>query len=129
MQIQLREGAVLRGAEGVPQGRGHDAARQEVDYDERGWRRLGLKRPEKEIRMAESQRDTERVEARGIFELERVVSCGRGDRRWRTKLQFGSSEPFDDSHRSTAFGTASRWRGVFAAECLWFDWWLLCRAE
>ena len=88
-----------------------------------------MKRPEKKIRVAESQRDTERVEARGVFALKRVASCGSGDRRWSPKLEFGSSEPFDDSHRSTAFGTAPRLRGVFGAGSMWFGLWLLCRAE
>ena len=40
------------------------------------------------------------------FEFEQVVSCGRSDRRWRTKLDFDSRESFEDHHRSTAFGTA-----------------------
>ena len=70
-----------------------------------------------------------RVEARGIFGLEGVASCGRSDRRWRTKLEFGSSEPFDDSHGSTALGTAPRWRGVFGAGSMWFSLRLLCGAE
>ena len=39
------------------------------------------------------------------FELERVVSCGSGDQGWRTKLEIGSCESFDDLHWSTTFWT------------------------
>jgi hypothetical protein len=30
-------------------------------------------------------------------------------------LEFRSGEPFDDFHRSTAFGATPGWRGVFGA--------------
>jgi len=36
----------------------------------------------------------------------RVVSCGRGQERWRTELELCRGESFDDDHRSTALGTA-----------------------
>ena len=61
--------------------------------------------------------------------MERVASCGSGDGRWRTELEFGSSEPLDDSHRSAAFGTAPRLRGILGAGSMWFGLWLWCRAE
>ena len=38
----------------------------------------------------------------------RSASCGIADRWWRTKLDFGSGEAFDDSHRSTALRAAPR---------------------
>ena len=38
------------------------------------------------------------------FELERGISCSY--LRWRTKLDLGSCESFDDHHRATTFGTA-----------------------
>src|SRR5215472_16545473 len=69
------------------------------------------------------------VEARGVFALERVASCGSGDDRWRAELQFGSGEPLDDSHRSTAFGAVPSLRRLFNAGSMWSGLWLWCRAE
>ena len=39
------------------------------------------------------------------FVLERVISCGSGDRRWGTKLDVSSCESFDDLHGTAALGT------------------------
>lgn len=36
----------------------------------------------------------------------RVISCRRGQERWRTELELCGCESFDDDHRSTALGTA-----------------------
>jgi hypothetical protein len=36
----------------------------------------------------------------------RVISCGRGQERWRTELELCGCESFDDGHRSAALGTA-----------------------
>jgi len=58
------------------------------------------------------QRGTKRAEAREGFELERGVSCRSRDHRWRTKLDFGSGESFDDLHWSTAFRAAPKTGGV-----------------
>jgi hypothetical protein len=106
MQIQLREGRVLRRAEAVLQGTTHYGARPEIGYGEKVSRRLSLEGLQEKICLAENQRDTERAEARGVFALERVVSCGRFDPRWRSQLDFGSGEPFDDLHGSATLGTA-----------------------
>ena len=58
-------------------------------------------------------RETERAEAREGFVLERVDSCGSSDESGRrTKLDFGSSKSFDDHHRCTTLGAASRMVGV-----------------
>jgi hypothetical protein len=58
-------------------------------------------------------RATERAGARKGFVLERVDSCGSSAQRGRrTKLDFGSSKSFDDHHRCTALGAASRRVGV-----------------
>jgi hypothetical protein len=38
------------------------------------------------------------AEAGEGFELERVVSCGNRDEGWRTKLDLGSGESFDEHH-------------------------------
>ena len=88
-----------------------------------------MKRLQEEMCLTERQKDTEHAEACRVFALERIASCDYGDRRWRTKLEFGSREPFDDSHRSTAFGTVPRVWGIFAVRCMWLGFWLLCRTE
>ena len=36
----------------------------------------------------------------------RVMSCSRGQERWRTELELCSCESFDDGHRFAALGTA-----------------------
>ena len=88
-----------------------------------------MKRAHKQIGEAESQRDRERAKARGVFALERVVSYGSGEGRWRTKLEFGSGEPLDDSHRSAALGAVPSLRRLFHAGSMWSGLWLWCRAE
>jgi len=106
MQIQLWEGAVCRCAEPVQQGtavcsgcsgREH---RRKVSLGEE------LRALKEEFCYARKRSGREHAETCKGFEFERVVSCGSGDRGWRTKLDFGSGESFDDHHRSTAFGTA-----------------------
>ena len=118
MQIQSREGAALSRAETVLQGTTYDTVRAEIGYGEKVSQRLWSKKVEEGIGLTARQRDAERLEVPGVFELERVVSCRRADRWWRTKLDFGSGESFDDLHRSTAFrappkiGTVFGGRGV-----------------
>jgi len=51
----------------------------------------------------EAERSVARGSARSV-ELERAVSCRRVDPWWRTKLDFGSGEPFDDLHWSSTLG-------------------------
>ena len=36
----------------------------------------------------------------------RVISCGRGQERWRTELELCGCKSFDDDHGSAALGTA-----------------------
>jgi hypothetical protein len=36
----------------------------------------------------------------------RVISCSRGQERWRTELELSGCKSFDDDHRSAALGTA-----------------------
>ena len=65
---------------------------------------------------------------------ERVISCSRGQERWRTELELCGCESFDDGHRSTALGTAPQrvrcrggrslgfvfwWSGVESGEASW----------
>ena len=48
----------------------------------------------------------------------RVISCSRGQERWRTELELCRCESFDDGHRSAALGTApQRVRGRSGQGC------------
>jgi protocatechuate 3,4-dioxygenase beta subunit len=64
----------------------------------------------------------------------RVISCRRGQERWRTEFELCGCESFDDGHRSAALGTAPqrvrggsgrgfrfvfRWSGVESGEAPW----------
>ena len=113
MQIQWWEGAALSRAETVLQGTTHDTVRAEIGYGEKASQRMWSKEVEEGIGLTARQRDAQRLEVSRVFELERVVSCRRADPWWRTKLDFGSGEPFDDLHRSTAFRAAPKMGTVF----------------
>ncbi len=129
MQIQLWEGAVLRRVETVPQGTTHDTVRAEIGYGEKVSQRRWSKKLEEGIGLTARHRDAERPEGRRVLELERVVSCRRADPWWRTKLDFGSSESFDDPHRSTAFRAAPKIGTVFGGRGVLFGLRLLCRTQ
>ena len=60
----------------------------------------------RQICLADRQRGTERAEARRVFVLGSVVSCSNGDQWWRTELDLGGSESFDDLHGAATLGTA-----------------------
>ena len=60
-------------------------------------------------KMSEGNGDTLRRDAlkRGDCAVcGRVISCSRGQERWRTELELCGCESFDDGHRSAALGTA-----------------------
>jgi hypothetical protein len=113
MQIQRWEGAALSRAETVLQGTTHDTVRAEIGYGEKVSQRLWSKKVEEGIGLTARHKDAERLEVPRVFELERGVSCRSADLWWRTKLDFGSGEPFDDLHRSTAFRAAPKIGTVF----------------
>jgi hypothetical protein len=98
MQIQSGEGGLWRRAETVAQRARRDTMRPEIGYCEKVPRRGWLGKLEEEICSAAKRKSPERAETRGGFELERVVSCRSHDHWWRTKLDFGSGESFDDLH-------------------------------
>ena len=129
MQIQWREGAVLSRAETVLQGTTHDTVHAEIGYGKKVSRRLWLKKLEEEIGLTARHRDTERREGRRVFELERVVSCRSADPWWRTKLNFGSGESFNDLHRSTAFRAAPKTGTIFGGRGVLFVLRPLCRTQ
>lgn len=89
-----------------------DTVRSAAGYSEKMLRRECLRKPEEEIGSAMRRRVTDRGEARRVLLLWRVVSCGSGDHRWRTKLYLGSGEPFDDHHRSSILGAEPKISGV-----------------
>jgi hypothetical protein len=123
MQIQLGEGTVLRCVEAVLQSTTHHTARPEIGYGEKVSRYLGLKRLPERSCLAVRQRDRGCGEARGVFALERVVSCSRVEPRWRTELDLGSGEPFDDLHWSSTLGTAIKIRSVLGGGSVFFGKW------
>jgi hypothetical protein len=130
MQIQWWEGAALSRAETVLQGTTQDPVRAEIDYGEKVSRRLWLQKLEEGIDWATRHSGTERPAERRVFELERVVSCRSADPWWRSQLDFGSGESFDDLHRSTAFRAAPKSGTVFGGRgVLLFCWRLLCRTQ
>ena len=129
MQIQLGEEGLWRCAETVARRARRDTMSPEVGYCEKVPRRAWLKKLEEEICSGARRRSVERFETRESFELERVVSCCSRDHRWRTKLDFCRSEPFDDLHWSTAFRAAPKTGGVFGGGSVLFGLRLLYRAE
>ena len=129
MQIQSWEVAVLSRGETVLQGTTHNTVRAKIGYGEKVSRTLWSKKLEEGIALTASHRDAQRPEGHRVFELERVVSCRNADPWWRTKLDFGSGEPFDDLHRSTAFRAAPKIGTVFGGRGVLFRLWLLFRTQ
>ena len=129
MQIQWWEGAALSRAETVLQGTTPDTVRAEIGYGEKVSQRRWSKKLEEGIGLTAGHRDAQRLEGRRVFELERVVSCRNADPWWRTKLDFGSGEPFDDLHRSTAFRAAPRIGEVFGGRGVLSGLRRLCRTQ
>ena len=62
---------------------------------------------EREIHCPRRRTGTERAEPAKILVI--VVSCGGRDwKRWRTELDFGGSESFDDHHGASTLRTAPK---------------------
>ena len=129
MQIQSWEVGVLSRAETVLQGTTHNTMRAEIGCGEKVSRRLWSKKVEEGTGLTARHRDTVRPEERKVFELERVVSCRNADPWWRTKLNFGGGESFDDLHRSPAFRAAPKIGTVFGGRGVLFGLRLLFRAQ
>jgi hypothetical protein len=129
MQIQLWEEAGLKCAETALQGTTHDKLSAKSDSGHKVPQKLWVKKHEEGIDRATRHSSRERSEERGVFELERVVSCRNAQLRWRTKLDFGCGESFDDLHHSTAFRAAPGSGRVFGGGGLRFGLRLLCRAQ
>ena len=111
MGIECREGMASRCA-GTAERSTVDTARPEGDFCGEMWQGESLRKLEEQICSAIRRTMTDRGEARRILSVEKVVSCGGGDQRWRTKLYLGSREPFDDHHRSSTLGAEPKIRGV-----------------
>jgi len=129
MEIQLWGGQVLRDAEAAPRSMTHQTARPEIGHDETVSRKLWLKRLAERSCLATRRGDTGYAEAHEVFALQRVVSCGRADLWWRTKLDFGSGEPFDDLHGPATLGAAIKIGGVFDGGSSFFGRRFLCRTQ
>jgi len=129
MQIQSWEGGAVSRAETVLQGTTRGTVRAEIGYGEKVSLRLWSKKLEEGIGLMARHRDAERLGGRRVFELEKVVSCRRADRWWRTKLDFGSGEPFDDLQRSTTFRAAPKIGTVFGGTGVLFGLRRLCRTQ
>ena len=115
MQIQLYKRARSSRGQTLRRSMAVDSVRRGVGQG----RKMSLteKLREREQEFGSVTRDSGRkpTEMGERFELEKEVSCGSGDHRWRTKLDLGCGKSFDDHHRSTALGTAPeivRARGV-----------------
>ena len=115
MQIQLWEGAVSSCAETVRQGTAVDTGCSGRGHRTKVWLGEELRALKEDFCFVSRRTGREHAETYEGFELERVVSCGSSDRRWRTKLDFGSRESFDDHHGSTALGTAPETARVMGA--------------
>jgi hypothetical protein len=129
MQIQLWEGTVLRCATAALRSMTCHTADPENGYGETVARKLSLMRLQEGICFPTRRRGAQRAEARGVLELESVVSCGRAHLWGRTKLDFGSGEPFDDLHWSSTLGTAIKIGNVFGGGSVFFGKRFLCRTQ
>ena len=125
MQIQSWEGAALSRAETVLQGTTPDTVRAEIGYGAK----TVVEEGERRDRFDDEAQRCERLEVPRVFELERVVSCRRADPWWRTKLDFGSGEPFDDLHQPSTLGTAIKIGNVFGGRSVFFGKRFLCRTQ
>ena len=122
MEIELWGGKVFEACRSCAAEHDHRGGYPEIGYGEKASLRRWLgKQVEGTCRVA-IYSDAGRAEARGVLELERVFSCGNRDRRWRTKLDFGSGEPFDDLHGAATLGTAIKIRSVFGGGRVLFGW-------
>ena len=101
MEIEWGETAVWSVTETVRQGTAEDTGNglgaESIVED-------ALRKLRMEFCSALRRRETEHAERREGFGLERSVSCGGSEQRWRTKLNFCGRKPFDDHHRSTTLG-------------------------
>ncbi len=127
MQIEWREGLTSRCAGTVPRSTADHAAHSEAGLCEKMLQSEPVRKPEEEICPAIGRTTMDRGEARRVFLMRRVVSCGSGDLRWRTKLYLGSRESLYDHHRGSALGAEPKITGVLGAWCVLLCLW--CRAE
>src|SRR5487761_163851 len=109
MQIQWWEGSVPRCAGTVRESTAAGTEREESAVGAKFSRRDGSRKWKDAAGRTARHRETERADARKDSVWWRVVSCGsRKQARGRTKLDLGSSKPFDDPHRPTTLGTKSK---------------------
>lgn len=112
MEIEWSDGLVWRCAGAVRRSIADDTVRSAAGYSKAILRGESLRKAEEEIGSAIRRRVANRGEARRVLLLWKVVSCGSGEHRWRTKLYLGRGEPFDDHHRSSTLGAEPKITGV-----------------
>ena len=112
MQIEWSERGVWSWRRTVRGSTKDSSARWRVGRNAKWLLRPSVEKFVEGISSAAKRRRAGRVEARDGFELERVVSCGSGDRRWRTKLHLGSRKSLNDLHQSITLGAAPKIAGV-----------------
>ena len=129
MQIEWSERAVLSCRRAVRRSAEDNRTRRRVGRSAKRLLTEGVEKLLGGISSAAKRRGAERAEARDGFELERIVSCGSGDRRWRTKLYLGSGKSFDDLHRSITLGAAPKIAGAIGCGSVWLGRRFLRRTE
>jgi hypothetical protein len=87
--------------------------RTEIGYGDKVSQRLWSKKLEEGIDRATRHNSKERSKERGVFELERVVSCRNAQLWWRTKLNFGSGESFGPFLSPVSFSLAFRFSPAY----------------
>src|SRR2546427_4398853 len=115
MQIECREGLASGGAGTLERSTVDRSGRPERGFGEKMWQSERPRKLKEQICSAMRRTTTDRGGARRILSMERVVSCGNGDQRWRTKLHFCSRESLDDHHRSSTLGAEPKISGVLVA--------------
>ncbi len=87
-----------------------DSLEREIVVGEASLRRVDDREErEEEIYCASRRRRTAGAETPKTFVMSIVLSCGSRDwKRWRTELDFGGSESFDDHHGASTLRTAPK---------------------
>ena len=127
MQIEWREGLASTCGGTAQRSTADHTTRPEAGFCEKILQSEPLRKPEEEICPAIRRTTADRGEARRVFWMRRVVSCGSGDLRWRAKLHLGSRESLYDHHRGSALGAEPKITGVLGAWRVLLC--LRCRAE
>jgi len=111
MQIEWREGLTSRCAGTVPRSTADHAAHSEAGLCEKCCKASSEETGRRDLSGDRANNDGPWRSTQS-FLMRRVVSCGSGDLRWRTKLYLGSRESLYDHHRGSALGAEPKITGV-----------------